>query len=137
MILPHLVLRPHIWIVQCSARSPTSALLIPQWKQIPRIYGPHFFLSLDFRKLDVVSPLMTDPPNTYSTTLTDTHLLSDIGDNLLSILLNVNCQIICPALQGHILSTSLTQFYWERAIPDWYNKVLDYTRKLGKNYVFQ
>ena len=68
------------------ARSPFSALLIPQWKQIPQIYGPHSFLSLDFRKLDVVSPLMTDPPDANSTTYTDTHQLSDIGDNLIFIL---------------------------------------------------
>ena len=37
------------------ARLPTSALLATQWKQIPRIYGPHSLLYLDFRKLDMVS----------------------------------------------------------------------------------
>ena len=34
--------------------------------------------------LDAVALLKTDPPNAYSTTDTDSHLLSDIGDTLLT-----------------------------------------------------
>ena len=66
--------------------------------------SPLSFLSLDFMKQEMVATLMTDPPDASSTTDTDTHLLSDIGDTLTFIWLKLGCQSMSCIMRSHSLN---------------------------------